>query len=114
MPRSAARRALTPSATILSASISKPESVSSKTANFGCSIAICKISLRFFSPPEKPSFTDRSIIDLSMPNLARFTLSKSRNSDVLISGSPRYFRAALIAALRKYLLLTPGISTGYW
>jgi hypothetical protein len=40
----------TPLETILSASISKPESVSSK--NFGSNIAIWKISLRFFSPPE--------------------------------------------------------------
>jgi hypothetical protein len=41
-----------PIETILSASISKPESVSSRIANFGSNIAIWKISLRFFSPPE--------------------------------------------------------------
>ncbi len=46
-------------ATILSASMSRPESVSSRMASFGSSTAIWKISLRFFSPPEKPSLTER-------------------------------------------------------
>src|SRR5437016_4841587 len=59
MARSGLRMALTPLATILSASMSRPESVSSRIANFGSSTAICRISLRFFSPPEKPSFTER-------------------------------------------------------
>ena len=48
---------LTPAATIRSASMSRPESVSSRTAIRGFSIAICRISSRFFSPPEKPSLT---------------------------------------------------------
>jgi hypothetical protein len=48
---------LTPSATIRSASMSRPESVSSRIASRGSSTAIWKISLRFFSPPEKPSLT---------------------------------------------------------
>ena len=43
-----------PLATIRNASISRPESVSSRIVTFGSSIAIWKISLRFFSPPEKP------------------------------------------------------------
>jgi hypothetical protein len=34
--------------------MSRPESVSSRIASFGSSTAIWKISLRFFSPPEKP------------------------------------------------------------
>ena len=37
------------------ASMSRPLSVSSSTARSGSIIAICRISLRFFSPPEKPS-----------------------------------------------------------
>ena len=37
--------------------MSSPESVSSRMASRGSSIAICRISLRFFSPPEKPSLT---------------------------------------------------------
>ena len=43
-------------ATMRSASMSRPESVSSMMAIFGSSMAICRISARFFSPPEKPSF----------------------------------------------------------
>ena len=39
--------------------MSSPESVSSSTAMRGFSIAICRISTRFFSPPEKPSFRYR-------------------------------------------------------
>ena len=48
---------LTPSATIRSASMSSPESVSSRTAISGRSIASWRTSIRFFSPPEKPSLT---------------------------------------------------------
>ena len=55
------RRRLTPSETIRSASISSPESVSSSTAYFGLSIINCRISQRFFSPPEKPSLTKRAV-----------------------------------------------------
>ncbi|WP_424217976.1 hypothetical protein [Thauera humireducens] len=54
--RSGERRRLTPSAIDLSASTSRPESVSSSTASLGSSSAICSTSLRF-SPPEKPPLT---------------------------------------------------------
>ena len=47
----------TPSATTLSASTSRPESVSSMMINFGSRIRACSISIFFISPPEKPSFT---------------------------------------------------------
>src|SRR6266566_838726 len=40
-------------------SMSSPESVSSRIASLGSSTASCRISLRFFSPPENPSFTGR-------------------------------------------------------
>src|SRR5437868_14984376 len=66
MARSGLRMASTPWATIFSASMSRPESVSSRMASFGSSTAICRISLRFFSPPEKPSFTERFISFSSM------------------------------------------------
>src|SRR5205814_1622392 len=49
----------TPPATTRSASMSRPESVSSSTAIRGFSIAIWRISTRFFSPPENPSFRYR-------------------------------------------------------
>jgi outer membrane protein len=48
-----------PSQIIFKASMSNPESISSKITNFGSNRSICKISLRFFSPPEKPSFKFR-------------------------------------------------------
>src|ERR1039457_2883232 len=55
--RSGWRSACTAPATSRKASMSRPESVSSSTAKRGSSTDICKISLRFFSPPENPSFT---------------------------------------------------------
>ena len=55
--RSGERRLLTPCATIFSASMSSPESVSSRIASVGSRTSICRISLRFFSPPENPSLT---------------------------------------------------------
>src|SRR5580765_3256117 len=58
-PRSGLRIALTPAATSFNASMSSPESVSSRIASLGSSSAIWKISLRFFSPPENPSLTAR-------------------------------------------------------
>ena len=39
--------------------MSRPESVSSRMASLGLRTAIWEISLRFFSPPEKPSLTGR-------------------------------------------------------
>src|SRR6266478_6156278 len=39
--------------------MSRPESVSSRIASRGSSTSICSTSLRFFSPPENPSFTPR-------------------------------------------------------
>ena len=47
--------------------MSRPESVSSRIASVGSRIAIWKISLRFFSPPEKPSLTgalDELLVDV--------------------------------------------------
>ncbi len=48
--------AFTPFATVRSASMSSPESVSSRIAISGCWSASWRISMRFFSPPENPSF----------------------------------------------------------
>ena len=62
--------------TTLSASMSRPESVSSRMASFGSSTAIWKISLRFFSPPEKPSLTER--LSKSSVQLAAASSSPSR------------------------------------
>nr|BBA18204.1 ATP-binding subunit of ABC transporter [Heterosigma akashiwo]BBA18343.1 ATP-binding subunit of ABC transporter [Heterosigma akashiwo]BBA18482.1 ATP-binding subunit of ABC transporter [Heterosigma akashiwo]BBA18620.1 ATP-binding subunit of ABC transporter [Heterosigma akashiwo]BBA18759.1 ATP-binding subunit of ABC transporter [Heterosigma akashiwo] len=51
---------LNPVETSCKASISSPESVSSKIASCESNSASCRISFRFFSPPENPSFTLRS------------------------------------------------------
>ena len=42
--------------------MSRPESVSSSTQSDGSSSAICRISFRFFSPPEKPTLSGRRSI----------------------------------------------------
>src|SRR3546814_2578398 len=68
-----------PSATILSASISRPESVSSSTASFGSSSAICRISLRFFSPPENPTLSARFSMSSLMPMASRLARTSFRN-----------------------------------
>ena len=66
--RGAARaRSRTPRATARSASMSSPESVSSRIATSGSRSAIWRISLRLRSPPENPSFRWRSANARSMP-----------------------------------------------
>ena len=78
----------TPSATIRIASTSRPESVSSRIESFGSSIAIWKISLRFFSPPEKPSFTERRANLLSSSTNSRFSRISFMNSLVFKGSKP--------------------------
>ena len=74
--RSGLRSAFTPFATIRRASMSRPESVSSKMASLGSRIAIWRISLRFFSPPENPSLTDRLMKLRSISTSFIFSLAK--------------------------------------
>ena len=95
--------------------MSRPLSVSSRMASFGSSIAIWKISLRFFSPPEKPTLTARC--SRSSPMSSSLQLGPHRRAGT----GRRRARArrgagatALSAVRRKYMLFTPGISTGYW
>ena len=45
----------------------------------GSSTAICRISLRFFSPPEKPTFTGRFSISASMSSAFAFSRISFRN-----------------------------------
>ncbi|ANF30833.1 hypothetical protein A0130_03275 [Leifsonia xyli] len=100
---------LTPSDTIFSASTSRPESVSSSTANFGVRSSSWRISLRFFSPPEKPSLTLRSANELSM----RSAFIDSRTSFTQVRMDGAWPSIAVFAVRRKLVLVTPGISTGY-
>ena len=104
----------TPLATMRRASMSSPLSVSSRIESFGSSIAIWNISFRFFSPPEKPSFTLRLASLLSNSTMARFSRISFRKSVADTAGSPLYFRCSFTAARMKFTMLTPGISTGYW
>ena len=93
--------------------MSKPLSVSSRIANFGSSIAIWKISFFFFSPPEKPSFTEREINLESSSTMALFSRTSFRNSAGASGFSPRNLRCSFTAIFIKLAIVTPGISTGY-
>ena len=104
----------TPSATIRSASISRPLSVSSRIDRQGSSIAIWNISFFFFSPPEKPSLTDRLFSLSGNSSIFFFSRIRARNSRAESGSLPSYSRFALIAVRMKLVILTPGISTGYW
>ena len=112
-PRSGPRRALTPSATTLRASMSKPESVSSITAKRVAEQPSGTLRCAS-SPPEKPSLTERLSMDSSIFTSSMRSCTRSQKSIASTDGSPRYLRTALTAAFRKYRLATPGISTGYW
>ena len=128
MPRFGPRRALTLSETILRASISRPESVSSIKAISGSSRAIWRISARFFSPPEKPSLMERLMKLLSTLSRRIFSCIILRNSPggmllrlvalpVGFSPSSRGLlpsRTASSERRRKFATLTPGIDIGYW
>ena len=105
---------VTPVATIRRASMSSPESVSSRIASFGSSIAIWKISFFFFSPPEKPSFTAREVSFDESSTTALFSRMSFRNSAAESGSSPRNLRCSLTASFIKLAIVTPGISTGYW
>ena len=96
------------------ASTSRPESVSSRMLSFGSSMAIWKISLRFFSPPENPSFTERCANLLSSPTSSRFSRMSFMKSPAFSGSRPSYLRLELTAAFIKLTIDTPGISTGYW
>ena len=108
------RMLLAPAATIRSASMSRPESVSSRIARRGSRIAIWRISLRFFSPPEKPSLTERVMKLRSISTSFIRSVASARKSMASRSSRPRARRTALSAVRRKDELPTPGISTGCW
>src|SRR3954471_19900186 len=103
------RLRFTPSDTTRRASTSRPESVSSRIAIRGLSRRICRISWRFFSPPEKPSLTLRSAnaASISRPAISVLTsLTQVRS----FGASPL---TAVAAVRRKFDTDTPGTSTGY-
>mmetsp|Transcript_15338 Transcript_15338/g.33295 ORF Transcript_15338/g.33295 Transcript_15338/m.33295 type:complete len:213 (+) Transcript_15338:190-828(+) len=94
--------------------MSRPESVSSRIASCGWRRASCRISLRFFSPPEKPALTSRERKSGDISTVASFSESTPKNSRGSYSSRPWAWRRLLTARRRKSVLVTPGISTGYW
>ena len=60
--------------------------------------------MRFFSPPEKPTFTGRFRISSAMPS----SPARLRNQ-VVSSFCPRFLRTALKAVRRNVSVATPGI-----
>ena len=103
-------------AAIRTASMSSPESVSSRTANDGRSMAICNTSARFFSPPENPSFRFRRAKSPSIPSSSIDALSSLWNSRIGTSSCPSCrsgFRMFVTAWRRKLATVTPGIAVGY-
>ena len=91
----------TPSDTTFKASISNPESVSSKIDNLGDNIDICKISFFFFSPPEKPTFNCLFNFSSSNFNSLAFSITSFKNSIASSSFSPFAFLMAFKEVLQQ-------------
>ena len=70
--------------------------------------------MRFFSPPEKPTLRARLSISLLISSFSAAAFTLRMKSGVESSPSPRARRWALSVALRKVMVPTPGISSGYW
>ena len=62
---------------------------------------IWTISLRFFSPPEKPTFTSRFIMSIDTPSASPCSRVSRRKSPAEISASPRARRWALSAVAEE-------------
>ena len=77
-------------------------------------MAIWNISFFFFSPPEKPSLTERLANSLVISTTCFFSSMRRINSLPLRGSRPRYLRCSLTAVRIKLVMLTPAISTGYW
>src|SRR5947209_4767501 len=93
--RSVARNPLTPSATIRSASMSRPESVSSRTQSRGSNSDICRISLRFFSPPEKQPL-GRALIRIEAQNVLAVEQNLTLH-DFVVGPSSQHMRERRLA-----------------
>jgi hypothetical protein len=70
--------------------------------------------MRFFSPPEKPTFSPRRSMSKSIFSRPASARTRFRNSGAETSGSPRALRWAFSAVRTKVSAGTPGISSGYW
>ncbi len=70
--------------------------------------------MRFFSPPEKPSFRYR--LENSFGTFVSFIAASTvwRNSFSEIGSSPWASRCAFSTVRRYLVTVTPGTATGYW
>ena len=73
-------------------------------------MAICRISLRFFSPPENPSLRWRSPNDGSMPSFSIHSIIISRTSSTDMSMP----RRADSAWRRNWMTGKPAMVSGSW
>ena len=74
---------------------------------------ICTISARFFSPPEKPTFTGRLSISVH-PEQRRLLARELEELAARQLGLAARAALGVEAVRRNWTLETPGISTGYW
>ena len=95
----------TASATLRTASMSSPESISSSNNTLGRNTAAWNTSEVFVSPPDSPPFTDRSK-NSSTPNRCASSAIRARAS------SPSIPRASA-ASSKNTDSSRPGTSTGY-
>ena len=93
--------------TVVRASTSRPESISSSTAYFGLSAPIIRASFRFFSPPERSTLTGRARNRSSKPMRVASATRTSLTPSVLRPAA----RADSVTTDSK---LTPGTSVGCW
>ncbi len=109
--------ALTPFATMLQRVDVQPGVGFVQHRDLGLEHAIWRISTRFFSPPEKPSFRYRDASSRGTLSSSIAASSSVRNSGIGTGSSSPLFaalRCALIALRRKLVTVTPGIACGYW
>ena len=88
--------------------MSRPESVSSRIARAGSRTAIWKISFRFFSPPEKPSFTARVHERLVDVHELRLLLHEVQEVDGVQLGQPAVLADRVQRRLQEVDVAHPG------
>ncbi len=115
MARSGERSALTPSDDDLQGVDIEAASPSRRgSARRADSIAIWKISIRFFSPPEKPTLRPRRSISKSILRLVAVAsrgLEELRRAHL---GLAARLALGVDGSAHKGQAGTPGISSGYW
>jgi hypothetical protein len=78
-------------------------------ASLGSSMSICRISLRFFSPPLNPSFR---YLSANLGSICIMRIFSCRSLYISIGGNS-FSRTELTAVRMKFATETPGTSLGY-